>query len=744
MTSPRRGSTRRRVSALVVAVGLLLGLVAVAPAHAAGWREYASGGRQWRENCEAYSSTVERCRTEIWATVATWNGRQFVTRNGWTFNNLLYKPSPREQWTGNPLATPGEHTIAGRKWRTECDTPWTGRNGCRSQILAKVPHFNGRSYSFQTKWVFNNVVQFSTGATTPTPPPLTPTPPPTPGPAPEPTPGATVSFGNVWHDATRDGVIYRNFAPIAANGRVTGSVKGTEVTVTLRDTTDKVWSTGTARTDATGAFTATLAAPFSGAARLVATLGPDHPPATRALTIRQTELSQSAPTQIDPLAATAIIGKLTPALGNVTVQATTIVDGKWTAVATARTASNGTYSIPWTHNAGVLGASQVRVQAVTAWGTTITSGATSTITRMRWPNTVITATTAAEVSATYRSGCPVGPANLRTIRINQQGMGGTVHRGEIIVRADLANKVADAFEQVFAAGFPVAQMRNPNVLGGSDTQMMTANNTSAFNCRRVVGNPSALSPHSYGKAVDFNPVQNPYRDPNGKWWPSSQYSVNRPASVPGLHTANSASVRAFKGHGFRWFEGWDWHHFEYPNAARSALALNPTSPAATSSGGLDERSLARPDGWQGDVRDGSLEEGFTGNGTWLHAVDPATKGTDVLAVGCADTTTDAPEPVAALEGNLGTGGQPGVSVAMEFATQDEAARYFDAWTAQKRACLGSTVTESGSTADTWLGQWDVDGELWSEAGGQRGAVVKLTLLKADLDATALEAITADF
>ncbi len=524
----------RQLSTLMMALALLLGLAAVAPtpANAAEWRQYTSGGRQWREKCDAYSSTVERCRVELWADSAAWNGRRYVTAKRWTFNNLLYKPSPRNQWSGNPLATPGTYTIDGRQWRTQCDTAWTGRGGCRSEILADVVSFDGSRYRSVTKWMFNNTVEF-----------------------------------------------------LNSDGSV-----------------------------------------------------------------------PARPT----------------------------------------------------------------------------------------PDTVITQTSAAEVSSTYRRGCPVGPRDLRTIRINQFGLDGRMHRGEMIVRADLANRVADSFEQMFAARFPVAQMRNPNVWGGSDEKMMYANNTSAFNCRRVVGNPSRLSPHSYGTAVDINPVQNPYRDPTGRWWPSKQYSTNRPASVAGLHTSSSASVRALKGNGFRWFSGWDWHHFEYPRSSRAALGIDPGTASPTTSGDLDDSSLARPEGWGEAVLEGSPDDGFTGNGTWLHAVDPARKGTDVLAIGCAATTTDAPEPIAALEGNLSSEGRPAVSVAMQFASEGEAQTYFAAWEAQMRACAATSVTELGASDDTWLGHWEVDGSLWSESAGQRGDTVKLTLLEAELDTEELETIAADF
>ena len=64
--------------------------------------KHTVNGRQWSTTW-AYSSNVPRCRTEIWATqVAEKNGR-YVTSNGWVFNNLTYKASPRR---------PGSTTIS--------------------------------------------------------------------------------------------------------------------------------------------------------------------------------------------------------------------------------------------------------------------------------------------------------------------------------------------------------------------------------------------------------------------------------------------------------------------------------------------------------------------------------------------------------------------------------------------------------------------------------------------------------
>ena len=126
--------------------------------------EHVVNGRRWRTSCEPYSVT-ERCRTEIWATTVSQVGTRFVQSNGWVFNNLTYKPSPKSVWKGNPLSFTGTWTKDGRQWRTECDTPATGRNGCRSYLIASVIAYTraadgtGR-YEWRKQWTFNSQASF--------------------------------------------------------------------------------------------------------------------------------------------------------------------------------------------------------------------------------------------------------------------------------------------------------------------------------------------------------------------------------------------------------------------------------------------------------------------------------------------------------------------------------------------------------------------------------------------------------
>ncbi len=133
-------------------------------------------GREWRTKCEPYSQT-QRCRTDIKATQVIEVDGEFVAKTGWFFNNLTYLPSARSLWATNKLSYTNDWVDAnGRKWSTSCDTPSTGRNGCRTYAEARVVEaYQARGvvrYRWATKSIFNNIVQFTVApAVKPTPPP---------------------------------------------------------------------------------------------------------------------------------------------------------------------------------------------------------------------------------------------------------------------------------------------------------------------------------------------------------------------------------------------------------------------------------------------------------------------------------------------------------------------------------------------------------------------------------------------
>lgn len=101
--------------------------------------------------------------------------------------------------------------------------------------------------------------------------------------------------------------------------------------------------------------------------------------------------------------------------------------------------------------------------------------------------------------------------DLRYILLLHYDFAGRVQKGELIVHASLADEVTRIFYELYQAKYPLTSVRLVDDYGepGNDDLSMAANNTSAFNYRRVTGT-STLSRHSYGAAIDINPMLNPY------------------------------------------------------------------------------------------------------------------------------------------------------------------------------------------------------------------------------------------
>ncbi|MEI7760611.1 MAG: M15 family metallopeptidase [Thermoleophilia bacterium] len=77
--------------------------------------------------------------------------------------------------------------------------------------------------------------------------------------------------------------------------------------------------------------------------------------------------------------------------------------------------------------------------------------------------------------------------------------------------------------------------------GGSDFRSIEADNTSAFNCRFVDGT-TRYSEHAYGRAIDVNPIENPYVTRSRTTsHPSSRPYVSRTPFRPGMAAGGRAS-----------------------------------------------------------------------------------------------------------------------------------------------------------------------------------------------------------
>jgi D-alanyl-D-alanine carboxypeptidase len=177
------------------------------------------------------------------------------------------------------------------------------------------------------------------------------------------------------------------------------------------------------------------------------------------------------------------------------------------------------------------------------------------------------ATRARVSGSSWHAGCPVGLDDLRLLRIGYRGFDGRDHVGKLIVAANAVPAMQRAFGMLFRARFPIRRMRLVDDYGASDFRSIDADNTSAFNCRPATGS-TRFSEHAYGRAVDINPIENPYVYPNGTTvHAASRPFLDRSRHRPGMSFRGGVLVRAFAGAGWGWGGNWrppsatDYQHF---------------------------------------------------------------------------------------------------------------------------------------------------------------------------------------
>ena len=161
----------------------------------------------------------------------------------------------------------------------------------------------------------------------------------------------------------------------------------------------------------------------------------------------------------------------------------------------------------------------------------------------------------------YRIGCPVAPAQLRTIVVSYWDFAAQPQTGRIVVARRVAPEVVIVFRRLWEARFPLRRLRPVSAYRGSDDASMAADNTSAFNCRFVSGT-SRWSMHAYGEAIDVNPVENPYVQGSHVSPPTGRAFADRSRVRRGMATPNGVLVRAFASVGWKWGAAFgDYQHF---------------------------------------------------------------------------------------------------------------------------------------------------------------------------------------
>jgi len=193
------------------------------------------------------------------------------------------------------------------------------------------------------------------------------------------------------------------------------------------------------------------------------------------------------------------------------------------------------------------------------------------------------------ISNPIQAACPIDQSRLTTVTFKYYDFSGNVHNdGQIVVLDIVGEHVTEIFAELYTLKFPIHKSQATEFYSGDDTKSMADNNSSSYNCREATGKPGIYSIHSYGLAIDINPIQNPYvgifnkENSTATVLPSEGLAyLNRANLRPGMV---EPVVHIFRKHGFSvWGGDWDdridYQHFQTVRVVAELLAIMPKDEA---------------------------------------------------------------------------------------------------------------------------------------------------------------------
>ncbi len=159
---------------------------------------------------------------------------------------------------------------------------------------------------------------------------------------------------------------------------------------------------------------------------------------------------------------------------------------------------------------------------------------------------------------------------LSYLHILHYDFNGELTEGELICNKAIAPDLVEIFYELYRNEYQLEKVRLIDEYDGDDTSSMEDNNTSCFNYRKVEGS-SSLSKHALGRAIDINPLYNPYVTYNADGSEhispeNAQDFADRSKSFPYKIDEDDLCYKLFTEHGFIWGGNWnsskDYQHFQ--------------------------------------------------------------------------------------------------------------------------------------------------------------------------------------
>jgi hypothetical protein len=161
--------------------------------------------------------------------------------------------------------------------------------------------------------------------------------------------------------------------------------------------------------------------------------------------------------------------------------------------------------------------------------------------------------------------CTTPREALRYLRLVHRGFDGETHLGELVCSQAVAEDLLEVFRILYQEGYPIEKVRLIDEYDADDERSMADNNSSGFCFRRVAGKEE-LSNHSTGRAIDINPLYNPYITERGFTPLNGGDYVDRGRDFPHKIDENDLCYRLLTERGFEWGGHWshakDYQHFQ--------------------------------------------------------------------------------------------------------------------------------------------------------------------------------------
>lgn len=168
---------------------------------------------------------------------------------------------------------------------------------------------------------------------------------------------------------------------------------------------------------------------------------------------------------------------------------------------------------------------------------------------------------------TFRENLDISLDELSYLKVRYCDFTHSIGEGELIVHRSLAKEVLEIFEELFEAEYEIEKIRLCDCYDGDDERCMADNNSSAFNYRNIDGTQT-LSLHALGRAIDINPLYNPYIVGEKISPANSVPYCDREQKFAHKIDHDDLCFNVFVSHGWLWGGDWetdkDYQHFYKP------------------------------------------------------------------------------------------------------------------------------------------------------------------------------------